>query len=156
MKPYIRRINRYLIPKLGYHRLMPTVGTETNSVVLVMDRSDEDVKLIRSLLEKTGFHVILSANTAEILSLCRAPQGAVQLVIIDTATPGLGMPEFLEQVQNTDPRIRILLISNSKDAQIKNWSATGNIRAHLTRPFRRAQFLGSVLEAAKEPLVRTA
>ena len=124
-------------------------------MVLVMDRGDEDVELITSLLEKTGFYVIRTANEVDILDLCR--QAAVQLVIVDTSAPGVRMSELLNQIQQTDARIRVLLISNTKESEpIQSWSHTGNIRGQLSRPFRRAQFLGSVLEAAKEPLVRTA
>lgn len=126
-------------------------------MVLVMDRGDEDVKLITSLLQKTGFHVIQSTNKADILTVCRRNDDSVQLVIVETATPGIPISELLEQVQAANPRIRILLISSQSESEpIQHWSVTGNVRGHLNRPFRRAQFLGSVLEAAKEPLVRTA
>lgn len=136
---------------------MPIAKTEENTVVLVMDRGDEDVKLVTSLLEKTGFYVIQSTNRADILALCRRNDNSVQLVIVDTSTPGIQISELLDQVQTSDSRIRILLISGENESEpIQHWSVTGNVRGHLNRPFRRAQFLGSVLEAAKEPLVRTA
>ena len=126
-------------------------------MVLVMDRGDEDVKLVTSLLEKTGFYVIQSTNKADILTICRRNDNSVQLVIVDTSTPGIQISELLAQVQTSDSRIRILLISGENESEpIQHWSVAGNVRGHLNRPFRRAQFLGSVLEAAKEPLVRTA
>ena len=126
-------------------------------MVLVMDRGDEDVKLVTSLLEKTGFHVVQSANAADVLNLCRSTDNAVQLVIVNTATSGIHTSELLDQVQAADPKIRILLLSDQNESEpIGHWPVTGNVRGHLSRPFRRAQFIGSVLEAAKEPLVRTA
>jgi response regulator RpfG family c-di-GMP phosphodiesterase len=136
---------------------MPQIKTEENTVVLVMDRGSEDVKLVTSLLKKTGFQVIQSTNRAEIVNLCRDSGGLVPLVIVDTAAPGIHMSELLNEVQAADPQIRILLISGQNESEpIRHWSVSGNVRGHLSRPFRRAQFLGSVLEAAKEPLVRTA
>ena len=126
-------------------------------MVLVMDPASEDVKLMTSLLEKTGFHVVQTANASEVLNVCRRAHDSVELIIVDTATPGIHMTELLDQVQETDPRIRILLVSDQKEADsTRQWPVSGNVRGHLSRPFRRAQFLGSVLEAAKEPLVRTA
>ena len=126
-------------------------------MVLVMDHGDEDVKLITSLLEKTGFHVVHSASEAEILQLCQSGSDSVQLVIVNTDTPGIRTSELLSEVQTANPRIRILLISDQKETELKRrWPKAANVRGHLSRPFRRAQFLGSVLEAAKEPLVRTA
>jgi|GEM_PF-2634122 len=136
---------------------MPIEAAEENTVVLVTDRGDRDLKLITSLLEKSGFHVVQSANQTEVLNLCRKRDEAVQLVIVNTATPGIHMSELLDEVQAVDPRVRVLLLSDEDESEpIRHWSVTGNVRGHISRPFRRAQFLGSVLEAAKPPLVRTA
>ena len=133
---------------------MPTVKAEENTVVVVMDDGDEDIKLITSLLGKSGFHVVRSANKAEVLDLCRTSDDSIQLMIADTGIPGIPISEFLEQVQEINPRVRVLVISAKKGPEpIKK---SGNVRAYLSRPFRRAQFLGSVLDAAKGPLVRTA
>ena len=137
--------------------VMPVGRATENAVVLVMDRGNEDLKLITCLLEKTGFQVLQSANRAEILNLCSVINNSVQLVIIDTGTSGIHIAELLDQVQAANPRIRILLISGQSESEAaRNLSVTGNVRGHLSRPFRRAQFLGSVLEVAKGPLVKTA
>jgi len=133
---------------------MPTVKAEENTVLLVMDHGDEDVKLITSLLQKSGFHVVRSANKTEVLDLCRTGDDAIQLMIADTGTPGIQISDLLEQVQAVNPHVRVLVISGKKE--LEPVKKSGNVRAYLSRPFRRAQFLGSVLDAAKGPLVRTA
>lgn len=126
-------------------------------MVLVMDRSDQDVTLITSLLEKAGFGVFRSMEKAGILKFCGTADEKVALVLIDTSTPGIQMSDLLEQVRAINPRIRFLLMSGpNESALIGNWSAAGNVCGHLRRPFRRAHFLGSVLEAASAPLARTA
>jgi DNA-binding NtrC family response regulator len=127
-----------------------------NTVVLMMDRDDEDVQLITSLLEKTGFQVVLLPEKADLLKSCRALHHGVQLVIIDTEIRGLQLSELLDEVRTVDPKIRVLLMSKNKPESVQCWSVTGNVRGLLNRPFRRAQFLGSVLEVAKQPLVRSA
>jgi CheY-like chemotaxis protein len=80
----------------------------------------------------------------------------VQLVIIDTETRGIQIQELLDELKTADPKARILLMSKNEPEPVREWSVTGNVRGMLNRPFRRAQFLGSVLEVAKQPLVRTA
>lgn len=133
---------------------MPKGKSEDNLVVLVMDQRDEDVELITSLLQKSGFRVFRSADEAEVLGFCRTAEDTVQLIIADAGTPGIEISELLEQVHAADPRIPALVISGKKEpALIRN---TTNVWGYLSRPFRRAQFLGSVLDAAKGPLVRTA
>jgi CheY-like chemotaxis protein len=135
---------------------MPSGQANENTVVLMMDRDDEDVQLITSLLEKTGFQVILSSAKADLLNLCRALHHSVQLVIIDTETRGIQIQELLDELKTADPKARILLMCKNEPEPVREWSVTGNVRGMLNRPFRRAQFLGSVLEVAKQPLVRTA
>ena len=135
---------------------MPNGEANGNAVILMMDRDDEDVQLITSLLEKTGFQVIFSSAKADLLNSCQALHHSVQLVIIDTETCGIQMSELLDEVKTVDPKIRILLMSKNKPEPVRHWAVAGNVRGLVNRPFRRAQFLGSVLEVAKRPLVRTA
>lgn len=132
---------------------MPTI-IEENAVVLVMERGNEDVKLITSLLHKAGFGVLQTTNQAEILELCSNGDATASLVIVDAATPGTA--GIVEQVRAANSAVRILLIGASRDSEpVTDWSLK-NVQARLSRPFRRAQFLGSVLELAHQPLVRTA
>lgn len=136
---------------------MPTGKIDgNNTVVLMMDPDDGDVQLITSLLEKSGFQVVLSSEKTDLLSFCRASHNPPQLVIIDTETPGIHTSELLEEVRTVDAKIRILLMSRNKPEPMRHWAVEGNVRGLVNRPFRRAQFLGSVLEVAKQPLVRTA
>ncbi|HJT88447.1 MAG TPA: response regulator [Bryobacteraceae bacterium] len=118
-----------------------------------MDRQDEDGKLITSILEKAGFHVLHSSTGAGAVELCRAADEAVQLVILDAATPGIQASRLLARLREIDPEIRVLLIAEGESA---GWALPANVKARLHRPFRRAQLLGSVLEAARRPLTRTA
>jgi response regulator RpfG family c-di-GMP phosphodiesterase len=135
---------------------MPKINEE-NTVVLVMDRSDEDAKLIKSLLGKAGFGVIQKATNAEALDYFQNAGAAIPLAIVDTATPGVQTFELLQQVQTANPATRVLLLAGKNETEsISNLSVMPNVRARLSRPFRRAQFLGSVLELASQPLVRTA
>ncbi len=133
------------------------VNNQDNTVVLVMNRGDEDVKLITTLLEKAGFSVFLSDQELEVLNFVRSAPDSVQLVIADATTPGMNTSELLQEVQAADPKVRALLISDQDHAKPSgSLTAMRNVYGLLSRPFRRAQFLGSVLEAAKAPLVRTA
>jgi len=126
-------------------------------VILVMDRENEDLQLIASLLKKSGFSVHQCLRKADVVNLCRTSHYGVQLVIIDTSTRGITFSELLDEIQAVDPGIRVLLISDQNEPEpVQDWPLRSNVRGHLSRPFRRAQFLGSVLEAAREPLVRTA
>jgi CheY-like chemotaxis protein len=129
--------------------------TAQDSVVLAMDRRNRDVRLITSTLEKAGFQVWTSAEEAKVLSLCRSAESSVRLVIIDTAAPGIRTFELLESLRQINPGIGVLLLAGENELKASHtWTA--NVRGHLSRPFRRAHLLGSVLEATAPSLSRTA
>jgi len=135
---------------------MPTASQQDTAIV-VLNRDDKDVRLIRSLLEKLGLKVLSSSNLNDALDLFSAAGETARLLIIDEAVSPASMPGFLECVRSLNPGIRILLISERDESEpAQSWVAQASIRGFLRRPFRRAKFLGSVLQLIGEPLVRTA
>jgi DNA-binding NtrC family response regulator len=127
------------------------------SAILVLSRDDKDVDLITSLLEKVGLRVHYSSTSNDALELFGSIGDSARLLIIDETASPAAMPGFLECVRSLNPGVRILLISERDDLDTaESWVTRSNIRAILKKPFRRAKFLGSVLELIAEPLVRTA
>jgi DNA-binding NtrC family response regulator len=134
---------------------MPTV-TQQDAAILVMDRGDKDAKLMTSLLEKVGLDVHISSNQDSILESCRAAHHSLRLVIVDEAAEAR-MPGLLDNLCTCDPSVRVLLVSDQDQANAgRSWLSASRGRGVLQKPFRRAQFLGSVLKLMNEPLVRTA
>jgi len=127
-------------------------SVEQDSIMLVMDRSDDNVKLISSTLKKAGYDVVLHSDADEIAHL--ADHSYPQLAIIDPSTPGLELSELLAAL---DPGIRVLIVADSgllDDAPA--WAFSKKVRVRLTKPVRRATLLGSVLKVASEPRYLTA
>jgi len=134
---------------------MPT-ATQQDAAILVMDRGDKDAKLMTSLLEKVGLDVSISSNQDAILESCHAVDGSVRLVIVDEAAEAR-MPGLMEGLCNCQSSVRLLLVSGQDEAGAgRSWLSASKGRGVLRKPFRRAQFLGSVLKLINEPLVRTA
>ena len=133
------------------------ISVEESPLVLLMDRRETDAKLITSILEKAGFHVFASSDRAAAINLCRSAEHSVQLAIIDTTLSGIHTAELLEQIRQVNPAIRVLLMTSPDDQESPRIAPTAvNVHGRLTRPFRRAQLLGSVLDMVRQPLVRTA
>jgi CheY-like chemotaxis protein len=134
---------------------MPT-ETQQDAAILVMDRGDKDAKLMASLLEKVGLDVRISSNQDTILESCRSGHHSVRLVIVDEAAQA-HMPGLLDGLCTCDSSVRVLLVSDLDEAGAgRSWLSASKGRSVLRKPFRRAQFLGSVLKLINEPLVRTA
>ncbi|HUI82145.1 MAG TPA: response regulator [Bryobacteraceae bacterium] len=129
--------------------------SQQDAAILVMDRSDKDAKLMASMLEKVGLEVQISSNQDIVLESCRSKSRPVRLVILDEQAEAR-MPGLLDGLNTCDSSIRVLLVGQSDEAAGRNWVSATKGRGVLQKPFRRAQFLGSVLKLINEPLVRTA
>jgi hypothetical protein len=134
---------------------MPT-ETQQDAAILVMERGDKDARLMASMLEKVGLNVRISSNQDAILESCHAADHSVRLVIVDEAAEAR-MPGLIDGLCTCDSSIRVLLVSDLDEARAgRSWLSASKGRRVLRKPFRRAQFLGSVLQLINEPLVRTA
>jgi DNA-binding NtrC family response regulator len=130
---------------------------QDTAIVMLSRGDDKDVELITSLLEKVGLRVLSSSNANDALEHFSVAGDSVRLLIIDEGASPAITPGFLECVHSANPRIRVLLISERDPSDPgQSWITQANIRVRLKKPFRRAKFLGSVLEIIGEPLVRTA
>lgn len=129
---------------------------DQDSAILVLSRGDKDARLITSLLGKVGLKALSASNTDEALELFSRMTNATRLLIVDEAISPT-IPAFLECVRSLDPQVRILLLSGREEFEPnQSWLTQTHVRAFLKKPFRRAKFLGSVLQLMEEPLARTA
>ena len=133
---------------------MPT-DNQQDAAILVMDDGDKDAKLMASMLEKVGLEVKISSNQDAVLASCRSTGDAMRLVILDEESEAR-MPGLLDDLSTCDSSVRVLLVGHPDESAGPKWFATTKNRGILRRPFRRAQFLGSVLKLINEPRVRTA
>jgi DNA-binding response OmpR family regulator len=131
---------------------MPLIDTESGSAVLVMNRSDKDAKLLRSVLRRVGFRVENVEDGNRVLDSLAAGDTSLRLVVVDPATPNLQFRPFLENLHQAGPEIPILCLSEEGTEATTPPGCAG----HIARPFRRAHLLASILEITEKPLVRTA
>ena len=135
---------------------MPT-DHDPVTAVLVMNRGDKDLKLLRSVLRKVGFQVANSENGNEVLDSLATGDSSLRLVVVDPATPNLQFRPFLEKLHQARPDVGVLCLSQEgTEAATLASVSTEQTGGCLTRPFRRAQLLASILDATERPLARTA
>ena len=127
------------------------------SAVLIMNRGDRDVKLLRSVLNKVGFQVANFEDGHEVLDSLAAGDSSLRLVVVDPATPNLEFERFLEKLHQAGPDIPVLsLLQEDMETAKMSSACKEHIGGCLKRPFRRAHLLASILEATEKPWARTA
>ena len=55
-------------------------------------------------------------------------------------------PEVVRQLHEVSPKIRMLFLCDKNCPNMENLAQLGHVRKFLKKPFRRAKFLGEVLE----------
>jgi len=130
------------------------MGAGTSDTVVLIMREDKVRKVASSTLQKAGFKVL---HTSQANSLEEFGDHAkdISLAIVDTDSSRQEVSELLRNIHRILPESRVLLISES--------AAVASLACHshpgcwfMSKPFRRAQFLGQVLHVIAEPAVLTA
>ena len=93
-----------------YARLEDAVPTGTETVLVVED--DEGIlKLVRGILERLGYSVLLARTPGTALELVDRHTGPLQLLLTDVVMPELNGRELRERVSTRRPGIRTLFMS---------------------------------------------
>jgi CheY-like chemotaxis protein len=132
------------------------IDDSISTAVVVGDDRGAVLKGVSATLEKAGFVVMTAANGRAALDRCREQHRPVDLAVIDTAAAGIGPLEVEEQLHKMSPRVRMLFLSDDNAGTIPGTEVPGHIRRFLRQPFRRAQFLGRVLDMMAQPRVLSA
>jgi hypothetical protein len=125
--------------------------TPHDAALLVGGHGDENAKLISYLLKKLGLNVLDSPDPEDALGVLQETNARVRLAVVDEGGDHETTRSFLNRLHAIDPSVHILLISESDRSRDRG--PIPNVRS-ITKPFRRAQFLGSVLSVMAEPVSR--
>jgi nitrogen-specific signal transduction histidine kinase len=118
-------------------------GTET--VLLAED--DELLRpLARGLLEKLGYTVLDAGTAAEALTLARAHEGPIHLLIADVVMPGESGRLLARRLAELRPDLRVLYTSGYTDEAIVHHGMLEPGLNYLQKPFTPAALAGKVRE----------
>ncbi|MGC4088092.1 MAG: PAS domain-containing protein [Polyangiaceae bacterium] len=130
------------------HTSMPApatvpAGTET---VLLVDDEGAVRRVLRRMLERSGFSVLESEDGAEALALFEQGARHVDALIIDRSMPGLSGEQVLEKLTEMCVSLPIILLSGHPDAELEN----PDVVAILTKPISRQLLINEVRKAIDE------
>jgi CheY-like chemotaxis protein len=98
--------------------------------VLIVDDEPQIRSLIRAVLSKAGFRVLVAVDGEEALSTVQALHGEVSIVVSDYSMPGLDGGSLARLVRCLFPLIPILLVSSDANAP-----GCPSMDAFLPKPF---------------------
>jgi two-component system cell cycle sensor histidine kinase/response regulator CckA len=133
---------------------MSAKGLGSTAVVVAGDQ-DKVREVVSATLGKVGFQVLTAPTGAVALSRCRESHDPVGLMVVDTPLPGMNLSDFLSQLRDVCPAVRILFLADFLGNEAGGKPQSRQLGT-LRKPFRRSQLVGSVLELMERPVALTA
>ena len=120
------------------------------SLVLIVEDNDKNLKLVRDVLQATGYQTVEAASAEEGLIIAR--KRLPQLVLMDIQLPGMNGIEALRRLR-AEPATRnipVIAISASVMQQARREIVQAGFDGFIEKPIDLKQFLGSVAKALKK------
>jgi two-component system cell cycle sensor histidine kinase/response regulator CckA len=103
----------------------------TTGTVLVVDDENGVRELLKSVLERAGFTVVIAEDGREAVEAFRPIADSVTLALIDLTMPGLDGRETLAAMRSIKPDLRAILMSGYSPADMVSAASHG----FLQKPF---------------------
>ncbi len=116
-------------------------GTET---ILLVEDDTQLRQLSSSILTHCGYRVLAASTTEEGLSLCRANQRDIRLLVTDVIMPGMNGQQLAEQVKQISPQTRVLYISGYTSNAIVHYGMLDAGLWFLPKPFSLSALVAKV------------
>jgi two-component system, cell cycle sensor histidine kinase and response regulator CckA len=104
------------------------------ATVLVVDDDPAVRKIVRRTLERSGYQVITAENGQEAIALQEEHADEIKLVLCDVVMPLMGGIELLGRLEETSPRLPVVLTSGYPDREL-DADVRARASGFLQKPF---------------------
>jgi two-component system cell cycle sensor histidine kinase/response regulator CckA len=104
----------------------------TTGTALVVDDERGVRDLLRSILQRVGFQVVVAENGPDGVEKLRAIAGTVRLALIDLTMPGMNGLEALAEMRRIQPDLRAVLMSGYASSAVADADSHGFLQKPLT------------------------
>ena len=114
----------------------PPEHSRKNERILVVDDEESIRDLLKEMLERLDYDVMVCENGDDALSCYSKYHEEINLVILDMIMPGMDGKDVFTHMQKINPNINAIVISGySRNEQIQSILDLG-VKAHLPKPFQ--------------------
>jgi signal transduction histidine kinase len=110
-------------------------ATEHYNTILVIEDEENVRTVIRRMLERLGFTVLVADNGRTGLNLFRAQSDSIDCVLIDLTVPHLDGAQLLPEIRRIRPDAPVVLMSGYTEEEVARRFATDNLPIILIKPF---------------------
>jgi len=117
-----------------------------NEVVLVVEDQDQVRDVVRQILERRGYEVILATGAEEAIDKLAADGARISLLLTDVVMPGRSGPDLYDEAAAKHPGLKVLFMTGYTDRERQAASA-GALRPLIRKPFDTDELGSAVREA---------
>jgi PAS domain S-box-containing protein len=124
-------------------------------MILVVDDEAGIRRLLRGVLERRGYKVLIAESVMEALELYRKHQVEIRVVLTDMVMPFVDGNDFIVQLRAIDPFLKIIAISGLATHSQKNTIMTTGANVFLRKPLEIEQLmiaLRDLMDSEKIPM----
>jgi two-component system cell cycle sensor histidine kinase/response regulator CckA len=111
---------------------MTLYGSET---VLVVEDQEDVRRVIRTILESYGYHVVEAKDGAEALRLTEEHPTEIHLLLTDVILPGMNGKALSEHMRVLLPKLRVIFMSGYPEDVISRRGVLEQDVPYLPKPF---------------------
>jgi CheY-like chemotaxis protein len=116
----------------------------------VIDDEEVMAEMMGQMLEQSGYTTRLYTDSRRGVAFYREHASAVDCVLLDMVMPGMNGRECLDALRDTDPSVKVVLVSGHPAAQEARELLQSGGQAFLRKPFDR-RMLCETVDAVLSP-----
>lgn len=144
-------VNLY-IPAAEVPALSAAGPAEGGKTILLVDDSESDLTLFRTILEEQGYRVHTAANGADGLNKLHGLDANVDLVIVDLIMPHMDGREVFRKIIEKDPDKSVIMTSGFSRDYVRSYLGQGSW-GFVQKPIEKDQLLHAVSRALEQRVV---
>jgi CheY-like chemotaxis protein len=151
-----RRLSMYfpVSPVPGSTEARPGQGPPSSGTVLLAEDEPTVRLLMKRVLQRAGYAVLVASNGDEALDLSREYAGQIDLLVTDVIMPGMGGGELSRRLRQERSGLRVLHVSGYTAGALRQNEALEDGAAFLQKPFTPKTLISKVVEVMGDNAAR--
>ncbi len=142
--------SRSSVKPVAVQRPVAPVRWRGEGTVLVVDDEPTVRKVVKAMLTRSGFSVLLAETGQEAVDLFRLHDKTIRAVLLDLTMPGTGGEETFRELRALRSDVRIVLSSGYKQQDVADYFVQHGLAGFLHKPYEMnslIRILRTVIEA---------
>ena len=126
------------------------MGEKQSKQILIVEDEVELADSLKNLLEKYGYQVKTTYDTASSIGLAQKEEA--DLILLDLAVPGGGGFTILKEIRNSGPNktTPVLIMSASTEQMVKDEAKNIGVNGYMCKPFEPEELIQNIKDLIGE------